>query len=250
MEEMLSIVPLILCAGIFVQAAAGFGGGLFIVPALLWCGYTVPAAQCALLVATIPQNLWGVWTLRDSISIKNLIYPGIARLVFLPLGVLAVWSMDSLPTETIRQFVGGLVLLVTLSIIVVRPTPRASIPPIWGILAFPLSGFLQGLVGMGGPPLVFWVQAHEWDNRQIRGFLFSMFLISLVPAIVLLYLVFGDRIVRPGMIAIGSIPMLLAATYFGMRLGDWLGRNRLRIVTLWLLILMGLSGLTAPWFSW
>ncbi len=250
MEDMLSIVPLILCVGIFVQAAAGFGGGLLIVPALLWCGiHGSRCAVCALLVATVPQNLWGVWTLRDAIPIRKMYLPGIARIVFLPLGVWAVWSMESLPTETIRQIVGGFVLLATISIMLIRPTPRERIHPIWGILAFPLSGFLQGLVGMGGPPMVFWIQAHDWDNRQMRGFLFAMFLISILPAIGLLYLVFGDRIVRPGLISVGTVPLLLVATYFGMRMGAWLGRRRLRSVTLWLLILMGLSGLAAPWLS-
>lgn len=54
-EMILSLVPfaVILCAGIFVQAAAGFAAGLVIVPALLWFGYSIPAAQCSLLVATI-----------------------------------------------------------------------------------------------------------------------------------------------------------------------------------------------------
>ena len=70
-ETIFSLIPfaVILCAGIFVQAAAGFAAGLVIVPALLWCGYSIPAAQCSLLVATIPQNIWGVWSLRDSIGI-------------------------------------------------------------------------------------------------------------------------------------------------------------------------------------
>lgn len=240
---------LILCLGIFVQAAAGFGGGLLIIPALLWFGLTIPSAQCSLLVATIPQNLWGVWTLRESIKPKQLIWPGIARLAFMPFGVWVLWNMEALPITTIRQIVGGVVLLATISITSFRPTPRASIRPVWGILAFPVSGFFQGLVGMGGPPIVFWLQAHNWDTRQTRGFLFAMFLISIVPAIGLLYIVFGDRIVRPGLIAATTTPALLVATHFGLKVGDWLGRDRLRTVTLCLLLLMGISGLCAPLLS-
>ena len=80
-EMILSLVPfaVILCAGIFVQAAAGFAAGLVIVPALLWFGYSIPAAQCSLLVATIPQNIWGVWSLRESIEPKQVVWPGIGR---------------------------------------------------------------------------------------------------------------------------------------------------------------------------
>ncbi len=247
----MSIAPLalILCLGIFVQAAAGFGGGLLIVPSLLWLGYSIPSAQCSLLVATIPQNVFGVWTLRDSIEPKQLVWPSVARIVFLPLGIWVLWAMESLPVETIRQIVGGVVLVATISIMLVRPTPQASIRPIWGILAFPASGFFQGLVGIGGPPIVFWLLAHDWDTRQMRGFLFAMFLISIIPAIGLLYIVFGDRIVRPGLIAAATTPMLLVATHFGMQVGEWLGRERLRKLTLCLLVLMGISALAAPLLS-
>lgn len=251
MEEAWLLIALIaiLCFGIFVQAAAGFAAGLLIVPALLWSGYSIPAAQSALLVATIPQNIWGVWALRESISVRRLIWPGISRTAFLPVGLWVLWNMETLSPETVRQIVGGVVLIVTLAIMFFQPLPRPSISPWWGVLAFPLSGFLQGVVGMGGPAMVFWIQAHDWSPRQMRGFLFAMYLISIVPAMVLLYVVFGDQIVRPGLIAAATTPALLVVTYLGMRVGDWLGQTRLRVATFALLLLMGLSGLAAPWLT-
>jgi uncharacterized membrane protein YfcA len=131
---------------------------------------------------------------------------------------------------------------------VVRPKPRKSLNPIWGLLAFPISGFFQGLVGMGGPMMVFWVQAHDWSSRQSRGFLFSMYLVSIIPAGVVLYWFFGSQIIAPGIAATMTIPLLMIATFFGLRAGSALGRERLRSVTLALLFLMGLSGLAAPLF--
>jgi len=251
MEEVwpLAALAVILCVGIFVQAAAGFAAGLLVVPALLWIGYSIPAAQSALLVATIPQNIWGVWVLRDSISARRLILPGITRTAFLPVGLWVLWNMEALSAETIRQIVGSVVLAVTVAIMLFQPRPRPSISPWWAVLAFPLSGFLQGVVGMGGPAMVFWIQAHDWTPRQMRGFLFAMFLISIIPAIALLYFVFGDQIVQPGLVAAATTPFLLVVTYFGMRVGDWLGQARLRRVTFGLLLLIGLSGVAAPWIT-
>lgn len=251
MESIVSLLPLavILCAGIFVQSAAGFAAGLLIVPALLWCGYTIPAAQCCLLVATIPQNAWGVWSLRDSISLKLVLWPGVGRVVFFPIGVLLLQSMESLPTDTIRQIVGAVVLSATLAIILLRPEPRETVNPIWAMIAFPLSGFLQGLVGMGGPAMVFWLQAHDWGSKKTRGFLFAMYLISIAPGLAILYWVFGARIIGPGLVAAAMIPLLLVATHFGLTVGTKLGRRRLRRVTLALLFLMGLAGLAAPLLS-
>ena len=251
MESLFSILPLvsILCVGIFVQAAAGFAAGLLIVPMLLWFGYSLPEAQCALLAATIPQNVWGVWTFRESIPARRVLRLGLLRIAFLPLGVWVVWSIDTLPTDTIRQIVGAVVLAMTVAIVIVQPQPRQQVNPLWSALVFPLSGFLQGVVGMGGPPMVFWIQAHDWSTRQVRGFLFAMFLVSIGPALGLLYYVFGDRVVRPGLTAIATTPVLLVATYFGLQVGTWLGRRRLRVVTLWLLALIGISALVSPWLG-
>ena len=249
--QLLAMLPLtlILCAGIFVQSAAGFAAGLTIIPAMLWAGYSIPEAQTSLLVATIPQNLWGIWTFRRAISLRQVAAPGATRLVFLPLGVATLQALESFPMVRLRQIVGGVVLLATLAILLFRPRPRQRLHPGWACLAFPLSGFLQGVVGMGGPAMVFWVQAHDWDTQRVRGFLFTMYLVSIIPALLILYGFFGERIIPPGMAALLSIPVLLGVTYLGLKFGTWLGRVRLRNVTLGLLLLMGLSGLAAPWLS-
>jgi uncharacterized membrane protein YfcA len=129
-----------------------------------------------------------------------------------------------------------------------QPKPRPTLHSGWGIFAFPISGFLQGLVGMGGPAMVLWVQAHDWNTRQSRGFLFTMYLISIVPAIALLYIAFGDRIIEPSIIALAMTPLLLLVTSLGLTAGTKLGRKRLRRITLGVLILIGVCGLIAPWF--
>ncbi len=251
METLLEQWPLamILCVGIFVQSAAGFAAGLLIVPALLWFGYLIPESQTLLLVATIPQNIWGVWTFRRSISVRQVAYPGLLRLVFLPPGVWLLGQLEAFPVVVLRQFVGGVVIAVTLAVLLFRPTPRKRLHPVWSWVAFPASGFLQGLVGMGGPAMVFWVQAHDWGTKQSRGFLFAMYLISIAPALWILYLFFGDRVIAPALIASALIPLLLVVTYLGLHFGTWLGRRRLRRVTLVLLLLLGASGLAAPWLT-
>ncbi|TWT93784.1 sulfite exporter TauE/SafE family protein [Stieleria varia] len=246
----LAPVAAILSIGIFVQSAAGFAAGLLIVPSMLWIGYQIPEASTALLVATIPQNILGVWSLRDCIEPKSIAWPGVARVLALPIGVYVLKLIEqNYPVVGIRQFVGGVVLLATLSIIFIRPKPRPTIHPIWAWLTFPLSGFLQGLVGMGGPVMVFWVQAHDWSSRRTRGFLFGMYLVSMIPALAVLWYVFGHRIVQPALLSACSLPCLILATQLGLRLGNWLGRDRLRRVTLALLLLMGISGLATPWIQ-
>lgn len=245
----LVLLAVVLCLGIFVQSAAGFAAGLLIVPLLLWSGFSIPEAQISLLVATIPQNLWGVWKFRGTIRPGEVAFPAVLRLLWLPLGVGALASLESLPSVRIRQVVGGVMLAVTLAIILWRPQPRERLHAGWSLLAFSTSGFLQGLVGMGGPAMVLWVQAHDWDTRRMRAFLFTMYLIGLTPAIFVLWWFFGRRLLVPGLTATALMPLLLAVTAVGLRTGTWLGRHRLRQVTLALLLLMGLAGVCTPLLS-
>jgi hypothetical protein len=250
----LHLVPLltlaaILSFGIFVQSAAGFAAGLITIPALLWCGFSIPEAQISLLVATIPQNLWGVYHFRHQIRYRDVSFPALLRVAFLPVGMAMLVTLERLPTEMVRQVVGGVVLLVTLLIIGLRPRPREHLGLGWTLLAFSASGFLQGIVGMGGPAMVLWVQGHDWDTKRSRGFLFTMYLISLAPAIGCLGYFFGSRIVVPGITAALTVPLLIWITSLGLRAGTSLGRHRLRRLTLLLLVLLGLAGLAAPWLS-
>jgi len=243
------LLAIVLCVGIFAQAASGFAAGLLIVSTLIWFDYSIPEAQASLIVATIPQNLWGVWKFRDAIVVEQVKWPAVARLISLPFGIIVLKSMESLEIDTVKQLVGGLMLLITLVICFFRPVPRERLHWGWSWLAFPVSGFLQGLVGMGGPAMVLWVQAHDWDTKKIRGFLFSMYLVSMGPALAMLFFAFGKRLIEPSLFAAALTPLLLIATSLGLKAGTWLGRKRLRQITLAVLILIGVAGLAAPWLN-
>lgn len=243
------LLAIVLCVGIFAQAASGFAAGLLIVSTLIWFDYSIPEAQASLIVATIPQNLWGVWKFRDAIVVEQVKWPAVARLISLPFGIIVLKSMESLEIDTVKQLVGGLMLLITLVICFFRPVPRERLHWGWSWLAFPVSGFLQGLVGMGGPAMVLWVQAHDWDTKKSRGFLFSMYLVSMGPALAMLFVVFGKRLIEPSLFAAALTPLLLIATSLGLKAGTWLGRKRLRQITLAVLILIGVAGLAAPWLN-
>lgn len=243
------LLAIVLCVGIFAQAASGFAAGLLIVSTLIWFDYSIPEAQASLIVATIPQNLWGVWKFRDAIVVEQVKWPAVARLISLPFGIIVLKSMESLEIDTVKQLVGGLMLLITLVICFFRPVPRERLHWGWSWLAFPVSGFLQGLVGMGGPAMVLWVQAHDWDTKKSRGFLFSMYLVSMGPALAMLFFAFGKRLIEPSLFAAALTPLLLIATSLGLKAGTWLGRKRLRQITLAVLILIGVAGLAAPWLN-
>ena len=240
---------IVVSIGVFTQATTGFAGGLVILPLMLWAGHGIPEAQAAMLTATVPQNLWGVYQFRATIKARALILPTSLRFVALPIGIAVLHRVDGLPMDQIRQLVGAVVITCVTLLLVLRPKPRKDLPTGWTFVAFLASGFFAGLTGTGGPMMVLWVQAHDWSTERSRAFLFSMYLLTIPVAFALLFVAFGDRILRATLSAALLIPLLVLVSHFGLRLGTRLGRERLRAITMVILLVIGVLGLLAPAFS-
>ena len=231
---------------IFTQSATGFASGLVVIPLMVWAGHGIPEAQAALLVSTLMQNGWGAYQYRETIQFREVVPPASLRLVALPVGVGALFMIDGFPTTLLRQIVGAVVVFCVLLLLIFRPKPKERVHPGWVWLAFPTSGFFQGCTGTGGPMMVLWVQSHDWSTRRTRAFLFVMYLVTIVPAWLLLFYCFGTRMLEPSLAAIVIIPLLFAATWLGLRVGTWLGRHRLRSVTMGLLLVIGMTSIFSP----
>ncbi|MEM6689517.1 MAG: sulfite exporter TauE/SafE family protein [Planctomycetota bacterium] len=232
-----------LSLGVFVQAATGFAAGMISIPILMSLGHSIPAAQAALLIATFPQNAVGIFRYRSEIDFRSMSLPAGVRILFFPIGIATLVWLQNNAADRLRLVVSLFILTATLVTIIFRPQPRESVSRSWSLLVFPLSGFFQGVVGMGGPVLVLWVQAHDWSTRRARGFLFTMFIVSMAPAFLVLTYQFGSQIFPAANAALLTIPVLLVVTRLGLWSGDRLGRHRLRLVSYALLLVIGLSGL-------
>jgi uncharacterized membrane protein YfcA len=135
-------------------------------------------------------------------------------------------------------------MILTQLLLKVKPTE--SIHVLWGVLAFSLSGFLNGMIGMGGPPLVLWVAAHDWNPREVRAFLLSTFLLSIPLNMALLCYHFGQSILYDVSIGVGFAPVLVVGSLIGVRLGNLLSKARLRQLAYGLLVCIALTSLGAP----
>ena len=229
-----------------MQSVTGFASGLIIIPLMLWAGHGIPEAQAALLIATIPQNILGVYRFRNTIDYQVLKIPMVLRLLSLPLGIATLRLVDDFPVTAARQLVGlvviGCVILLTYS----KPKGGSTVSLPWTLLAFSTSGFFAGLTGTGGPMMVLWVQAHDWSTERSRGFLFAMYLTSLPFILGLLYLAFPHRILQASVSVIILLPALILVTQIGLRVGTQLGQQRLRRLTMGLLVLLGVVSILSP----
>ena len=124
----------------------------------------------------------------------------------------------------------GLGLLVALLVQQVHPEKADDLPPgrtatFWAAFS---SGFLAGVVGMGGPPLVLWVMRQKWTSSRQRCFLWLSFLLVMPLQIVLMSYKFG----RDWLLALGTgalvIPLTLAVAPLAGRWADKWSKQRLR----------------------
>jgi uncharacterized membrane protein YfcA len=235
--------------GALVQTASGFGMALVAVPVLLWFGWSLPAAVSVALGAAAVQTAVGTWSARASVPWRLTSALAVNQWFLLPVGVGSMLVLDAMDPARTKQLVGALVLALSAAWAVLRPRPRPRLHPGWGVLAATSAGLLSGAVGMGGPPVVFFALAHDWDKDRFRGFLWSQFLLVSPVLAAILALRLGPDILWNYGLGLALAPALWAGTRLGFRVSENWQADRLRAVATLLLVVIGLSSVTAPWLS-
>ncbi len=214
--ETLALSVLILAAGAALQAAVGFGMGMMAVPLLLWAGNSLAESVALVLGAATVQMLVGIWGYREHIDARQSLPIALASYVGIPLGVLAMGWLAGLGKDTVQQAAGLAILAALVFRSAVQPKPREQVPLPWGLAAGWGSGFLAGLIGMGGPPIVFFALSHDWDKEKFRTFLWSQFLLANPLILALLSWRFGSSVPVAFVVGVGAFPLVLVGTRLGL----------------------------------
>jgi uncharacterized membrane protein YfcA len=241
------LVSLILFFSSVVQGAVGFAAGLFGIPLLMLTGVSLPDAVAISIVASAVQNLVAAWQLRRDIDYRLACRPTLIRLATLPLGAWALWMLGSEHNDLASQAVGVIVLAIVAVQSALRVQPREKLHDAWEWLAFSLGGFLLGLCGMGGPPMVLWVMAHNWPMNQARAFLYFLFVTGMPPQALIMWLMFGNEILGAMLLGLATIPALLAGLYLGLWLSRLMPDRVLRNLSWAVLVLIAVSAIVMPY---
>ncbi|MEX0653561.1 MAG: sulfite exporter TauE/SafE family protein [Phycisphaeraceae bacterium] len=245
--EQIIVVGLVLMAGSALQSAVGFGFGLMAIPLMIWAGVPLPMAVTVLAIATVAQMGWSCWQYRVDLAWRPAIPMVVVRLVSLPAGVYLLSLLAEADEGLIRQVVGAMLLGVLALQFGLRVDPRPRVHPGWLVLAGSSSGVLGGLIGMGGPPVILWLMAHDWPARQTRSFLWLTVLAVMPLNLLLLWHHFGQPVVEASVVGLAYTPLVLAGTMAGLWGGDLLSKPRLRAATLALLVVIAVSSIVTPW---
>ncbi|MEM8679020.1 MAG: sulfite exporter TauE/SafE family protein [Planctomycetota bacterium] len=239
-------LALILFLAPALQAAVGFGAGLFAIPALVWGGMTLPQATGAALMSVLVQSSLNCYHAREQLPWRETMPIFFWRALSLPAGVMIMAYIASFDLTIGRQVIGWC-LLVSLGMqLLIRPTPRESVHPGWTAVAGICSGLLAGGVGIGGPPACLWVLAHDWPPLKQRSCLWLMFLLLLPLHTGLLIFKFGSPLVAALLAALAVSPVALLGSYVGATIGHRLNRRQLTIAMLTLIFLIAVRSIVAP----
>jgi len=244
----LVIAVLVVMLASMVQAAVGFGAGMIIVPVLIWAGMPIGQALAFMSAAVFTQLSVKLWRYRREVPWREVLWPmGAARVVGYVPGFALLWWLSGESTALVKQAVGAM-LLVTLCLQVgLRVKPRERLSAGWGWLAGLVGGTTAGAVGMGGPPLVLWVVAHDWPSKKARLFLWASFWVCMPIQIVVLVLMFEPmQQLRLMGLGLATLPAALLGTAAGLWLGTRIPRRQLRWAMIALLVVLGVVSLVGP----
>jgi uncharacterized protein len=235
--------------GSLTQGATGFGSAMIAIPLMLWGGLTLPAAIAVNTAIITLQGATSCWKHRESIPWSDTKAMVVLRFVSVPVGVLALTSMQAWGPIFVKQIV-GITLLATLAFLLAfKVRPVAHLSPIWTAIAGSTSGFLTGAVGMGGAPLVTWTLTRDWEPARVRGFLWATSLQMVPISLVLLVWQFGAQVLWSFLVGMIAFPIVALGNRWGIQLGDTFSRTVLRRVTYTLLAFTASVSILAPWLT-
>ena len=229
--------------GSIVQGAIGFALGMIAVPLLVEAGYSLSQAVALTTLAIGIQVAFGVWQLREHVPWADVKLAGLLRYLTVPLGVWLLLNVETMDAQTVKRLVGCGVLLGVVMRMLARGGNSRDLPLPISIAAFSLSGILQGLVAMGGPPLVLWMTTRSFRAHQARAFTMTLFLLNAPLQVLLLLLLSQTMSLEVLGAALLLTPLIFVGTLIGVRIGNRFSKQRLNVVALTVLVVIALNAI-------
>lgn len=239
----LLLAGVIMFGGSIVQGTIGFALGMIAVPLLVEAGFSLSQSVALTTLAIGIQVLFGAWKLRAHIPWPDVRLAAIARYLTVPIGVLLLLSVESLETDAIKRMVGlGVLLGVGLRSLASNRAAR-ELPIAVSAIAFGLSGVLQGLVAMGGPPLVLWMTTREFRANQARAFTMTLFLLNAPVQVLLLLFLSQTMTLNVLLMALMLTPVIYLGTLIGVHIGDRFSKPLLNRAALFVLAVIATNAI-------
>jgi len=253
------LISIVMAFATAIQSLVGFGMALFAVPLLLLLGVDLSPAVFIVLSISLCSSLIGVRRLRAALDFKRAAGASLLRAIGVIPGYATALALEESSPANIKAgiaFAVGLGVAAQARGLVLRrregteaverevePSKRAE------PFAFLSSGYLMGWLGMGGPPLVFWLLSGRQDPKTTRSFLYAVYILT-IP-FQLSIMIFHDPSILSSTLPVlmVAVPTSLLTSMATLRFGDELDVDRLQWLSLLLLTLLTLKAL-ADWLQY
>lgn len=230
-----------LILGAIIQSSSGFGFGLFVIPILLFFGFGLAPTVIMVVIGSAIQKITAVKYLKEHLDWHEMTPFIVIGLFGLPLGIYAMSRVSNMNQAVVKQVIGGLVLVMLAFHWKGSIKAREYVPKLWGYIAGFSAGVLNGFANIGGPPLVLWTLAHQWSNQKMRGTLIAFSLIFVPFQLALMLVSFGSEMFNPILKAVVLSPIVLLGTWIGLKIGEKISQEHLRIYMQVLLLLIAVA---------
>ena len=169
MEIKLLLSVIFLLSG-FVMGLTGFGFGMVAMslsPLLI----DVKQANVLVTILALLNCLFVAWRMRHAIDLKKVFPIFLGAIIGVPIGV---YLLKILPPEIIK-FILGIILVTFSTYSIFRKESARYIRRWWGVPIGILSGILNGIINMGGPPVIIYTYYQRWDKDSIKATLITYF---------------------------------------------------------------------------
>jgi len=233
------LVVLITFTGGFVRGYTGFGNGLVMAPllSLFWGPVEAIAVTVGLGFAGLVQIVRPAIPLVVWREVGPMTF---AALVFTPIGTYFLVSLDP---EIVKKIIAAAVLVVTL--ITLRgwnyTGPRGPIP---SIMAGGLGAMINGVAGVGGPPIVLYLMSAREDARVLRANI--VIIMGIMGIAVFLSIITAGEMSAHSLLRIaGLVVPFGGGVWLGARMFNVLPGKVFRLIILWMLVAISVSILVA-----
>ena len=232
---MISIITL----GGIIRGFIGFGPALITIPIFAYL-YSPAEALVLQVIMEIPSTFYLTRLAIKTCNFRTVLPTFISMIFFIPVGMFLVVSIN--PT-LMRVFI-SIVVIVLVIILALNLKLEKLINQKIMITSGALGGFLQGLAGMGGPPIVTILVARNDSDNETRGNI--LFLMSGI-VIFSIFSQFLYDLISFNLVLVSTLlsPIYMLATYIGSKYYNYNGKKVFKTSVLILLALISISTFVA-----
>ena len=221
----------------------GFASGLITIPILSFI-YSPIFAIIFNIIIEIPTTIYLTYIGAKTCKFKEVSPMFFSMLFTIPIGTFFLVSID----EQMIKIIMSIFVIFFVILIASGWRLKSAITKYILIITGFISGLLQGITGMGGPPLVTVLLSKGDSNNVTRGNILIMSSGIVISAISSMYLfnLFTKEILLIGII---SSPFFILASYIGSRFYNLSGNQYYRNASLLVLIIIGIITLINAFFN-